>query len=80
MIIDMMQEARNHYPIGTKFKSTFENDINIVRDLNFEFLPQVSVYREIIQNSDGGWIYQSGKWAEIIELGQQPEYQPLIFN
>lgn len=81
MIIDMMQEAKNRYPVGTIFLSTYEkNGKATVVNLDFRYIPRISNYTDVIENSDGGWVYANGKWAEIVELGQKPEYQPLIFN
>ncbi len=59
----LLEEAKRRYPVGTKFKSTYQGDWAKVIDLDFKWVEQYKA----IQNSNGGWVYQLGNWAEIIE-------------
>lgn len=59
----LLEEAKRRYPVGTEFKSTYQGDWAKVIDLDFKWVEQYKA----IQNSNGGWVYQLGNWAEIIE-------------
>lgn len=59
----LLEEAKKRYPVGTEFKSTYQGDWAKVIDLDFKWVEQYKA----IQNSNGGWVYQLGNWAEIIE-------------
>ena len=59
----LLEEAKRRYPVGTEFKSTYQGDWAKVIDLDFKWVEQYKA----IQNSNGGWVYQLGNWAEILE-------------
>lgn len=59
----LLEDAKKRYPVGTEFKSTYQGDWAKVIDLDFKWVEQYKA----IQNSNGGWVYQLGNWAEIIE-------------
>lgn len=59
----LLEEAKKRYPVGTEFKSTYQGDWAKVIDLDFKWVEQYKA----IQNSNGGWVYQLGNWAEIVE-------------
>jgi hypothetical protein len=58
-----LEYARSKYPVGTKFKSCYQQDLATVIDLNYKWVD----YYKAVENSNGGWVYQLGKWAEIVE-------------
>lgn len=67
----LLEEAKERYPIGTKFKSvvtrnlfTVESHVNEAKNSNIAF-------HTIESNSSGnhwGCVYENGTWAEIISL------------
>jgi hypothetical protein len=59
----LLEYARSKYPVGTKFKSCYQQDLATVIDLNYKWVD----YYKAVENSNGGWVYQLGKWAEIVE-------------
>lgn len=68
----LLEEARNRYPIGTKFKSpNLDSYIGTVEDHNKLF---VNAYGNIDNNSKG-YLYHSSKWAEIV-----PSYPQITIN
>ncbi len=69
--VELLAKARRDYPIGTKFKSVFDGEINIVKsDCKFTGEKnEISVDTDIWKtgNMVGTPIYtKDGKWAEII--------------
>lgn len=70
---DLLEEAKRRYPIGTIFASTLSPSHSIcnVKDLEYE-IRHLSRHDFIIQNSNGGWVYERGRWADIHILPDIP--------
>lgn len=71
---ELREEAKNRYPIGTRFKSLYQNDKEEMHVLNYNkcnthLSPQIwfDCYKENNNyHSRNGCVYKDGKWAEII--------------
>ena len=59
----LLEEAKRRYPVGTKFKSVYKGTECEVLNSDFTY----NIPYKAIQNDNGGWIYQLGTWAEIVE-------------
>lgn len=58
---ELIKEAKNRYPVGTRFKSTCRGDVCEIIKHSFYFS------REHIQNYPKGWVFtKPNKWAEIV--------------
>lgn len=79
-IIQLIEEAKKRYPVGTIFNSTYQEDKNKVINHDFTWANGIAGHTNIIKNSDGGWVYSNDKWAEIVKMGEQINNEPLIFN
>lgn len=67
----LLEEAKERYPIGTKFKSVVTRNLFTVKSHVNEAKNSNIVFHTIESNSSGnhwGCVYENGTWAEIISL------------
>lgn len=85
----LLDEAKRRFPSGTKFKSTFEQDLQICYGVG-EFIEthigyDEEEYRDIIWSLDKhgnrvGWLYWDGKWAEVVKDKVVEDYEMLLLE
>ena len=85
-INDLLAIAKRNYPVETIFWSalkSFDKDYNsstcVSRDTDYSYARIISGYTDIIINKSGGWIYCSGKWADIIKLPKNKQLEYAIY-
>lgn len=60
----LLKMAELKYPVGCRFKSCFEQDINTVIIHPFTYRKD----KNAVQNSNGGWVWWNDKWAEVVSM------------
>ena len=67
----LLEEAKERYPIGTKFKSVVTRNLFTVESHVNEAKNSIIAFHTIESNSSGnhwGCVYENGTWAEIVSL------------
>ena len=72
---EIQKECKNKYPIGCTYISTNENE-NKLKDDSCTY---IIVGKQIWAHFGGGYLYEDGKWAELVSLPEEnitevPEY------
>jgi hypothetical protein len=73
MNLELLEEAKRRYPIGTKFRVVHlpQNILTVKNHDEYEFITEdiIALFTEEVTNDcSGGCVYNKGKWAEIVSL------------